>query len=89
MPLQLPADLEELVRKRLASGGYANAEDVVRRALEAQDVEECWSVEDRAALDAKIDSALQQVSAGKVYGPDQAREKLAGLRSAHLAKLSR
>jgi hypothetical protein len=40
MQLNVPPDLEALINKRLSSGGYANAEDVLRRALEAQDAEE-------------------------------------------------
>ena len=37
MQLNLPTDLETLINKRLSSGAYTNAEDVLRRALEAQD----------------------------------------------------
>jgi len=33
-------DLEALVQKRLATGAFANAEDVIRRALENLDAEE-------------------------------------------------
>jgi hypothetical protein len=42
--------------------------------------EENWSDEERRALDEKIDRALDQVAAGKVYGPDEARRKLAAMR---------
>jgi hypothetical protein len=42
--------------------------------------EERWSDEDRHALDEKIDRALEQVAAGKVYGPEEARQKLAAMR---------
>ena len=85
MPLDLPIDLETLVRKRLATGAYSSAEEVLRRALEAQDTEESWTAEERLALDAKIDAALELVSQGKTYGPDEARQKLAELRQTHLA----
>ena len=49
MQLNVPADLEMLIKKRLSSGGYTDAEDVVRRALEAQDAEE--SLTSRKAID--------------------------------------
>jgi Arc/MetJ-type ribon-helix-helix transcriptional regulator len=87
MQLTVPPDLEVLVQKRLATGAFANAEDVIRRALEAQDAEESWTEEERSALDEKIDTALKQVAAGRVYGPEEARRKLAALREAHLANL--
>lgn len=85
MTLQLSGDLEALVRKRLASGAYIDVEDVVRRALEALEAEESWTAEERQALDEKIDRAQGQVAAGKVYGPDEARRKLASMRETHLA----
>jgi Arc/MetJ-type ribon-helix-helix transcriptional regulator len=88
MPIQftVPSDLEALVQKRLASGGFANVEEVFRRALEAQDAEENWTDEEHRALDEKIDRALEQVASGKVYGPEEARKKLAEMRESHLAR---
>jgi Arc/MetJ-type ribon-helix-helix transcriptional regulator len=83
MQLNVPPDLEALVQKRLATGAFANAEDVIRRALETLDAEESWSDEERRALDEKIDRALEQVSVGRVYGPEEARRKLAALGEAH------
>lgn len=47
MEISVPPDLETLINKRLASGGYASVEEVLRRALEAQDVEESWTDEER------------------------------------------
>jgi Arc/MetJ-type ribon-helix-helix transcriptional regulator len=52
MELNIPPDLETLINKRLSSGGYSNAEDVLRRALEAQDAEESWTDEERHAFSA-------------------------------------
>jgi len=89
MLLQLPTDLEALVQKRLASGAYASAEEVIRRALEAQEIEDNWTEEERRVLDAKIDHALKQAASGKTYGPEEARQKLATMRETHLANLSR
>jgi Arc/MetJ-type ribon-helix-helix transcriptional regulator len=85
MQLTIPSDLEALIQKRLASGAFASAEEVLRRALEAQDDEENWTEEERQPLDEKIDRALEQFATGPVYGPDEARRKLAAMREAHLA----
>jgi antitoxin ParD1/3/4 len=87
MQVTVPPDVEALVQKRLATGVFANVEEVIRRALETLDAEESWTKEERAALDEKIDRALEQVAAGRVYGPEEARRKLAALREAHLADL--
>ncbi len=40
MQLNVPPDLETLINKRLSSGGYTNAEEVLRRALERGTEEE-------------------------------------------------
>jgi Arc/MetJ-type ribon-helix-helix transcriptional regulator len=87
MQLDVPPDLAALVQKRLASGAFASAEEVIRHALETQDAEESWTAEERRALDQKIDRALEQVAASQTYGPEKARRKLAELREAHLARV--
>jgi Arc/MetJ-type ribon-helix-helix transcriptional regulator len=84
MQLNIPPDLQPLVDKRLSSGEYASAEDVFRRALEVLEAEETWTEEERRVLDEKIDRALAQVATGKIYGPGEARRKLAAMREAHL-----
>ena len=87
MQLNVPPDLEALVQRRLATGAFANAEDVIRRALETLEAEENWTHEERRALDEKIDRALEEVAVGQVYGPEEAGRKLAALREAHLKKI--
>jgi Arc/MetJ-type ribon-helix-helix transcriptional regulator len=89
MQFNVPADIEALVQKRLATGAFTDVEDVIRRALESLEAEEDWSLEDKAGLRAKIDRAMDQVAAGRVYSPDEARWKLSALREAHLANRSR
>jgi len=57
MQVDVPPDFETLIKKRLSGGGYASVEDVLRRALEAQDAEESWSDEGRQALAAHVITA--------------------------------
>jgi Arc/MetJ-type ribon-helix-helix transcriptional regulator len=88
MQVNVPPDLEALVQKRRATGAFANAEEVIRRALETLEAEEHWRAEERRALDEKIDQAWEEVAACRVYGPDEARRRLAALRDEHLLNLS-
>lgn len=88
MQLNVPPDLEARLAKRLATGNFASAEDVIRRALEALDAEEAWTAEERMALDSKIDRALEQVAEGRTYSPEAAQQRLADLRAAHLSRRS-
>jgi hypothetical protein len=57
-----------------------------RRALEAQDDEENWTDEERRALDEKIDRAVEQAAAGRLDGPEEARQKPAAMRESHLSR---
>jgi Arc/MetJ-type ribon-helix-helix transcriptional regulator len=85
MQLTVPPDIEALVRKRLATGAFESAEEVIRVALEHLEAEENFTDEERRALDEKVDRAMEQVGAGRVHGPDEARLRLAALRESHLA----
>jgi len=66
MQVNLPPDLETLINKRLSSGAYSTAEEVLRRALEAQDAEESWTDEERRALSAHIEEGYQQAERGEL-----------------------
>jgi putative addiction module CopG family antidote len=76
MHLNLPPDLETLINKRLSSGAYADAEDVLRHALEAQDAEESWTDEERRALSAHIEEGYQQAEQGQLIDGDHSRREI-------------
>jgi Arc/MetJ-type ribon-helix-helix transcriptional regulator len=76
MQLTFPPDLETLINKRLSSGGYANAEEVLRRALEAQDAEESLTDEERCVLSAHIEEGYLQAERGELIHGAQARREI-------------
>ncbi len=76
MQLKVPPDLETLIKKRLSSGAYMDAEDVLRRALEAQDAEESWTDEERQALSAHIEEGYLQAERGELIDGAQARREI-------------
>ena len=80
MQLTVPPDLETLINKRLSSGGYASAEEVLRRALEAQDAEESWTGEERRALSAHIEEGYQQAERGELVDSAQARREIQAMK---------
>jgi len=80
MQVNVPPDLETLINKRLSSGGYENVEDVLRRALEAQDAEESWTDEERRALSAHIEEAYRQAERGEVIDSAQARREIQAMK---------
>ncbi len=80
MQLNLPPDLESLINKRLSSGLYADAEDVLRRALEAQEAEESWTDEERQALSGHIEGGFLQTEHGEFIGAAEARNQIEAMR---------
>jgi Arc/MetJ-type ribon-helix-helix transcriptional regulator len=80
MQLDVPPDLETLIKKRLSSGGYASVEDVLRRALEAQDAEESWTDEERRALSAHIEEGYLQAERGELFEGTQVRQEIQSMK---------
>jgi Arc/MetJ-type ribon-helix-helix transcriptional regulator len=81
MQISVPPDLETLINKRLSSGGYSNPEEVLRRALEAQDAEESWTDEERRALSAHIEEGYLQAERGESIDGEQARREIQAMKS--------
>jgi Arc/MetJ-type ribon-helix-helix transcriptional regulator len=80
MQFNVPPDLETLIHKRLSSGGYASVEDVLRRALEAQDAEESWTDEERQALRAHLETGYLQAERGELIDGAQARREIQAMK---------
>jgi Arc/MetJ-type ribon-helix-helix transcriptional regulator len=80
MQLNVPPDLEALIKKRLSSGAYTSAEDVLRRALEAQDAEESWTDEERSALSAHIEEGYLQAERGELTDGTQAQRDIEAMK---------
>ena len=80
MQLNVPPDLETLINKRLSSGSYLNAEDVLRRALQAQDAEESWTEEERCALSDHIEEGYLQAERGELLDSAQARRDIQAMK---------
>jgi Arc/MetJ-type ribon-helix-helix transcriptional regulator len=80
MQLNVPPDLETLINKRLLSGAYTSPEDVLRRALEAQDAEESWTDEERRALSAHIEEGYLQAERGELIEAEQAHGEIRAMK---------
>jgi Arc/MetJ-type ribon-helix-helix transcriptional regulator len=80
MQLTVPPDLETLINKRISSGGYANAEDVLRSALAYQDAEESWTDEEFRALSAHIEEGYLQAERGELIDGAQARREIQAMK---------
>ena len=91
MQLTLSDDLEALVEKRLATGAYADAQDVLRCALEAQEVDEDdeWTEEERRAVSDHIEIGYQQAQRGELIGQEELEVRFAAFKNQRLKGLDR
>ena len=80
MQLTVPPDLEKLINKRLSSGGYTSAEEVLRRALEAQDADESWTDEEGRMFAAHIEEGCLQAERGELIDAAQARREIQAMK---------
>jgi Arc/MetJ-type ribon-helix-helix transcriptional regulator len=80
MQLNIPPDIEVLINKRLSSGGYTDAADVLRRALVSLDDEESWTEEERRALCAHIEEGCMQAQSGHLIEGVQARQEIQAMK---------
>ena len=80
MQLTVPPDIETLIEKRLSTGIYASAEDVLRRALEAQDAEESWTEDERRIFSAHIEEGYMQAERGELIDGAQARNEIQAMK---------
>ena len=82
MQLTVPPDLELLIQKRLSTGNYATAEEVLRSALEAQDAEFSLTDQERLALSAHVEEGYLQAERGELIDGDIARRQIQGMKEA-------
>ena len=85
MQLTVPPDLEILINKRLSTGDYTSAEEVLRSALEAQeaelDAEQSLTDEQRHALAAHIEEGYLQAERGELIGSAQAKSEIQAMKN--------
>lgn len=82
MTIELPAALEEFVRQKVATGGYASEAEVVSSALELLSLRDSSSEFRRQLLLAALEEGEADLEAGRyvtLSSPEKIREHLRGL----------
>jgi antitoxin ParD1/3/4 len=64
MNVDLNPEDEQLIQKRLRSGGFEDVQEVIHRALQAQDAEEAWLELHKKEVREKIDRAIAEFDQG-------------------------
>ena len=74
-------DLEARVQKQIQATGAATAEEALLRLLETQEEQDRWLLENKAAINAKIQRGIDQLDRGEGIPEDQLDAYLAKLKS--------
>jgi putative addiction module CopG family antidote len=73
MTVSVPSSLEAFVRRKIAAGDFASADDVVGEALRLLERQEAWKADARQ----KIDLGWNQARTGQLSTPEEVRNNLA------------
>jgi len=79
-------EIEALIQQRLNSGAFKSVEDVLFDALEVQKEREAWLLENKDAIQEKIERGLAQLDRGEGISGDQLRARLEADKAAWLAE---
>jgi antitoxin ParD1/3/4 len=86
MNVELKPEDEQLIQKRLRSGGFEDVQQVIHRALEAQDAEEAWLELHKTEVREKIERAITEFDQGGGIPASEVRQRLHELKSAQPAR---
>jgi len=75
------AALEARIQKLLRTSGSSSVEEVLLRLVETQEEQDRWLLENRAAVNAKIRTAIDQLDRGEGIPEDQLDAHMAKLKS--------
>lgn len=75
------AALEARLQKQLQATGSGSVEEVLLRLLETQEEQDRWLLENRDAINAKIQRGIEQLDRGEGIPEDQLDAYLAKLKS--------
>jgi antitoxin ParD1/3/4 len=74
--VQLTPEDEQLVQKRLETGAFTSAEEVIHDALAVQEAESAWLEENKDQINQKISRGISQLDRGEGVDGDTARARL-------------
>ena len=89
MTINLKPEDEQLIQKRLESGVFGSAEEVIHRALESLDAEEAWLQENGEAIHEKIERGFSQFEHGDGLTPEESLARLEAKKAAWRAEQRR
>jgi antitoxin ParD1/3/4 len=86
MNVDLKPEDEQLIQKRLRSGSFEDVQEVIHRALQAQDAEEAWLELHQKEVRDKIERAIAEFDHGGGIPASDVRPRLRELKSTQPAR---
>lgn len=86
MEIRLRPEIEELIKRDVRRGAYETVDEFVEHAVSMLHEQEAWLEANRSDIQAKIAEGYASAQRGELFGPDEARAKLAEMkrvRSSH------
>jgi DNA-directed RNA polymerase specialized sigma54-like protein len=80
------ADLEARIQKQLQATGSRNVEEVLLRLLETQEEQDRWLLENRDAINLKIQRGIDQLDRGEGIPEDRLDTYLSDLKASAIAR---
>ncbi len=84
MTIQLEPEDEQLIQKRLQSGGFS-VQEVIHHALQVQDAEEAWLELHKREIGENIEQAIAEFDQGGGIPASQVRQRLREMKAANLS----
>ena len=76
MTIQLPPDVEAIVKAKVASGAFASEAEVVTAAVRSLEREETEREQQKSRLQGMLQEAVDQVERGAITDVDQAFDEV-------------
>jgi antitoxin ParD1/3/4 len=76
MTVELKPEIEALIQKRLQSGAFSSAEEVIERALEFLSAEEDWLADNREEIAAQIQEGWDEAQRGELIDGERVRAEM-------------
>lgn len=74
--MELKPEVEALILKRLQSGAFSSAEEVIERALEFLSAEEDWLADNRNEIAVQIQEGWDQAQKGELIDGENVRTEM-------------
>jgi Arc/MetJ-type ribon-helix-helix transcriptional regulator len=89
MNITLRPEHEKAIAQAIESGAYENSDQVIERALEVLRSEDEWLVDNKGAINEKIERAMAQIDRGEGVSGEGLRERLEKRKDAWLTEQNR